>query len=42
MVKCVAEAAALLPDYKGTRYWFCGKGCGPRFARNPEKYATSA
>lgn len=40
VVKSVAEAAGLFRDYEGTRYWFCCKGCGPRFDRNPEKYAS--
>ncbi|MDZ4267002.1 MAG: YHS domain-containing protein [Mycobacterium sp.] len=40
--KTVAEAAGLFRDYRGRRYWFCCKGCGPRFDRDPDKYAGVA
>lgn len=40
--KTVAEAAGLFRDYRGRRYWFCCKGCGPRFDRDPDKYAITA
>ena len=40
--KSSAEAADLFRDYRGQRYWFCCKGCGPRFDRDPDKYATAA
>ena len=40
--KTVAEAAGLFRDYRGRRYWFCCKGCGPRFDRDPDKYASAA
>ncbi|MDA2894341.1 YHS domain-containing protein [Mycolicibacterium sp. BiH015] len=38
--KAVAEAAGLFRDYRGRRYWFCCKGCGSRFDRDPDKYAS--
>lgn len=34
--KTIAEAAGLFRDYRGRRYWFCCKGCGPRFDRDPD------
>jgi YHS domain-containing protein len=37
-----AEAAGLFRDYGGRRYWFCWAGCGPRFGRDPDKYASAA
>ncbi|EQM31486.1 YHS domain-containing protein [Rhodococcus erythropolis] len=37
--KARAEAEGLFRDYEGSRYWFCCKGCGPRFDANPRKYA---
>jgi YHS domain-containing protein len=40
--KTIAEAAGLFRDYRGRRYWFCCKGCGPRFDRDPDKYASAA
>jgi YHS domain-containing protein len=40
--KTAAEAAGLFRDYRGRRYWLCCKGCGPRFDRDPEKYASVA
>uniref|UniRef100_A0A5Q5BH33 YHS n=2 Tax=unclassified Mycobacterium TaxID=2642494 RepID=A0A5Q5BH33_MYCSS len=40
--KAAAEAAGLFRDYRGQRYWFCCKGCGPRFDRDPDKYASAA
>ena len=40
--KAAAEAAGLFRDYRGRRYWFCCKGCGPRFDRDPDKYAAAA
>ncbi|MGQ9405993.1 YHS domain-containing protein [Mycolicibacterium gilvum] len=40
--KTAAEAAGLFRDYLGRRYWLCCKGCGPRFDRDPDKYASAA
>lgn len=40
--KTAAEAAALFRDYRGRRYWLCCRGCGPRFDRDPDKYASVA
>lgn len=37
-----AEAAGRFRDYRGRRYWFCCRGCEPRFDREPEKYAGAA
>lgn len=37
--KSIAEAAGLFRDYRGRRYWFCCRGCGPRFDRDPDRYA---
>ncbi|BCI51145.1 hypothetical protein NIIDNTM18_04230 [Mycolicibacterium litorale] len=39
VIKKVAEAAGLFRDHNGRRYWLCCHGCGPRFDRNPDKYA---
>lgn len=40
--KAAAEAAGLFRDHRGRRYWLCCKGCGPRFDRDPDKYAGAA
>jgi Cu+-exporting ATPase len=35
----VDTATSLLSyEYKGTTYWFCGKGCLLEFKDDPEKY----
>ena len=34
-----AKAAGSL-DYKGTTYYFCGKGCLAKFSADPEKYLS--
>ena len=35
----VHTATSLLSyEYKGTTYWFCGKGCLLEFKDDPEKY----
>lgn len=39
--KAAAEAAGLFRDYRGRRYWLCCKGCGPRFDRDPDNYAST-
>lgn len=41
VIKAIAEQAGLFRDYRGRRYWFCCASCGPRFDRNPEKYANA-
>lgn len=40
--KAAAEAAGLFRDYRGRRYWFCCRGCGPRFDRDPDRYVSAA
>ncbi|WP_436089313.1 YHS domain-containing protein [Mycolicibacterium frederiksbergense] len=40
--RTAAEAAGLFRDYRGRRYWFCCNGCGPRFDRDPDKFASAA
>ncbi len=40
--KTAAEAAGLFRDYRGRRYWFCCRGCVPRFDRDPDTYAGAA
>jgi YHS domain-containing protein len=32
------EGAQLTSDYKGTTYYFCGRGCKLDFDEDPEKY----
>ncbi|WP_437387026.1 hypothetical protein [Plantibacter flavus] len=41
MVKATAEAAGLVRDYDGNRYWLCCAGCGPAFDADPARYATA-
>ncbi|WP_426737473.1 hypothetical protein [Plantibacter sp. 2H11-2] len=41
VVKATAEAAGLVRDYDGNRYWLCCAGCGPAFDANPARYATA-
>ncbi|NMR20015.1 hypothetical protein [Cellulomonas fimi] len=40
--KADAEAAGLVRDHEGQRYWLCCAGCGPRFDADPAKYAVTA
>jgi len=40
VVKATAEAAGLVRDYDGNRYWLCCAGCGPAFDADPARYAT--
>lgn len=39
--KQTAEAAGLVRDYDGQRYWLCCAGCGPAFDSDPAKYAAN-
>lgn len=41
VVKTEAEAAGLIRDYEGTRYWLCCASCGPLFDADPAKYAAA-
>lgn len=41
-VKADAEAAGLVRDYEGQRYWLCCSSCGPLFDANPKQYARTA
>lgn len=41
VVKADAEAAGLVRDYQGTRYWLCCSSCGPMFDADPAEYATA-
>jgi len=36
------ETATLTSEYKGTVYYFCGKGCKLEFEDDPEKYLDPA
>ncbi|MEV7527643.1 YHS domain-containing protein [Agrococcus lahaulensis] len=42
VLKADAEAAGLVRDYEGTRYYLCCAACGPLFDADPAKYATAA
>ena len=42
VVKSEAEAAGFYRDFNGQRYWLCCGGCGPRFDRDPERFAAVA
>ena len=42
VMKADAEAAGLVRDYEGTRYYLCCAACGPLFDADPAKYATAA
>ncbi len=42
VVKADAEAAGLVRDYEGVRYYLCCAGCGPTFDANPATYAHAA
>ena len=34
------EKAPFSIEYKGRKYYFCGRGCKQRFEEDPEKYLT--
>ena len=38
-IKAEAEAAGLVRDYEGQRYWLCCTACGPLFDADPARYA---
>ena len=40
--KAEAEAAGLVRDHDGQRYWLCCAGCGPRFDADPARYAAAS
>ncbi len=42
VIKAEAEAAGLVRDHDGQRYWLCCSSCGPLFDANPDQYATTA
>ncbi|WP_277211652.1 hypothetical protein [Isoptericola croceus] len=42
VVKADAEAAGLVRDHNGQRYWLCCASCGPRFDTDPDRYAHAA
>ena len=42
VVKTDAEAAGLVRDYEGVRYYLCCAGCGPKFDADPAVYAHAA
>ena len=42
VLKADAEAAGLVRDYEGTRYYLCCAACGPLFDADPAKYAAAA
>ena len=42
VVKADAEAAGLVRDYEGVRYYQCCAGCGPKFDASPATYAHAA
>ena len=41
VVKAQAEAAGLVREYAGQRYWLCCAGCGPKFDADPPRYAVA-
>lgn len=41
VVPADAEAAGLVRDYEGTRYYLCCAGCGPKFDADPARYAAA-
>jgi YHS domain-containing protein len=40
--KADAEAAGLVREYEGQKYYLCCAACGPLFDAAPEKYAAAA
>ncbi len=40
--KADAEAAGLVREHEGTKYYLCCAACGPLFDADPEKYAAAA
>ena len=42
ILKGDAEAAGLVRDYDGERYYLCCAACGPLFDADPAKYASVA
>jgi YHS domain-containing protein len=40
--KADAEAAGLVRDYHGARYWLCCPACGPLFDADPARYAGAS
>ena len=42
VVKADAEAAGLVRDHDGQRYWLCCAACGPLFDADPDRYANAA
>lgn len=42
VVKADAEAAGMVREYQGTRYWLCCASCGPMFDADPAEYATTS
>ena len=40
--KAEAEAAGLVREHEGTKYYLCCAACGPLFDADPEKYAAAA
>jgi YHS domain-containing protein len=40
--KAEAEAAGLIREHEGTKYYLCCAACGPLFDADPEKYAAAA
>lgn len=41
IAKADAEAAGLVRDHDGTRYYLCCAGCGPKFDADPARYAAA-
>ncbi|CAM3219232.1 YHS domain-containing protein [Prescottella defluvii] len=39
--KKAAEAAGLVRDFEGQRYYLCCPGCGPAFDSDPARYAAN-
>lgn len=40
--KADAEAAGLVREHEGNKYYLCCAACGPLFDADPEKYAAAA
>lgn len=41
VIKAEAEAAGLVREHEGQRYWLCCAGCGLKFDADPARYAAA-
>lgn len=42
VVKADAEAAGLVREHNGQRYWLCCSACAPLFDADPDRYTSAA